>query len=159
MATRKYWEEYEVGEAMASPSITITETHLVNWAGLTLDFYPLHMDSEYAATTVMKERVAHGPLIFAMSVGLMCVKQWMEYDSIIAWLGSDIKIMKPVHLGDTIHVESEIMEKRETKKSHQGIQMWLYRIVNQDGEVVMENMMKFMMHRRPVEGNAVDLGV
>lgn len=148
MAIRKYWEEYAVGETMSSPSITITEAHLVAWAGLTMDFYPLHMDQTYAETTVMKERVAHGPLIFGMSVGLMCLKQWMEYDSIIAWLGSEVKMLRPVHLGDTIHVESEIVEMRETKKPHQGIQKWRYHIVNQDGTVVMENVMTFMMHRK-----------
>jgi itaconyl-CoA hydratase len=151
MAIRKYWEEYQVGEVLESPSITITEAHLVTWAGLTMDFYPLHMDKEYAKTTVMKERVAHGPMIFGMSVGLMSLKHWMEYDSIIAWLGSDIKIMKPVHIGDTIHVVSEVAEKRETSKPHQGIQKWLYKIINQNDEVVMENMMTFMMYRKPLK--------
>ena len=151
MAVRKYWEEYDLGEVLVTPSITITEAHLVNWAGLTMDFYPLHMDKEYAETTVMKERVAHGPMIFGMSVGLMALREFMNYDSIVAWLGSEVKIFKPVHIGDTIHVESEVIEKRETRKPHQGIQRWLYKIMNQNGDIVMENTMTFMMHRRPQE--------
>lgn len=151
MAIRKYHEEYELGQILKTPSITITEAHLVNWAGLTLDFYPLHMDETYAKETVFKERIAHGPLTFAMSVGLMAQREFMNYDPIIAWLGSDIKIMKPVFIGDTIHVEAEIVEKKDTSKPHQGIQKWLYRIINQDGVVVMENMMTFMMHKRPQE--------
>ena len=149
MATRKYWEDYQLGEILKSPSITVTETHLVNWAGLTLDYYPLHMDKKYAETTVMKGRVAHGPLLFGLSVGLMCLKEFLEYDSIIGWLGADMKMVKPVHIGDTIHVESEVVDKRETSKPHQGIQFWLYKIINQNGEVVMENTMKFMMYRKP----------
>ena len=116
MAIRKYHEEYELGQILKTPSITITEAHLVNWAGLTLDFYPLHMDETYAKETVFKERIAHGPLTFAMSVGLMAQREFMNYDPIIAWLGSDIKIMKPVFIGDTIHVEAEIVEKKEDTK-------------------------------------------
>ena len=45
----KHWEDFEVGERVESMAITVTETHVVNWAGLTMDFYPLHMDKEYAA--------------------------------------------------------------------------------------------------------------
>ena len=49
----------------------MTETHVVNWAGLTGDFYPLHMDREYAAKTQFGERLVHGPFIFALAVGLV----------------------------------------------------------------------------------------
>ena len=149
MIQRKYYEDYQIGDTFETASLTITESHLVQWAGLTQDFYPLHMDAEYAATTVMKERVAHGPFLFALSVGQMCLKEWINYDAIIAWLGSDIKMLKPVRIGDTVHVLAEVTEMRETSKPHQGIQMWLYKVINQRDEVVMENTMKFMMHRKP----------
>ena len=151
MAIRKYWEEYDLGQVLVTPAITITDAHLVEWAGLTLDFYPLHMDEPYAKTTMMGGRIAHGPLTFALSVGLMAQREFMNYDPIIAWLGSEVKATKPVRPGDTIHVEAEIVEKRETKRADRGIQKWLYRIMNQDGEVVMENMMTFMMYRK-IEG-------
>ncbi len=66
----KYWEDFDPGFHFQTPSITVTETHVVNWAGLTMDFYPLHTDEVYAQKTVFKGRIAHGPLIFGLAVGL-----------------------------------------------------------------------------------------
>jgi acyl dehydratase len=48
----KYWEDFKVGDEVTTSSITITDAHLVNWTGLTMDFYPLHMDEEYAKKTI-----------------------------------------------------------------------------------------------------------
>ncbi len=50
----KCWDDFEVGDKVVSQGITITDAHLVNWAGLTMDFYPLHMDEEYAKKTIFK---------------------------------------------------------------------------------------------------------
>ena len=62
----KYWEDFELGFSFKTPSITVTETHVVNWAGLTMDFYPLHMDREFAAKTpverLKKIFVVHGEM-------------------------------------------------------------------------------------------------
>ena len=52
---KKYWEDFTAGEEVTTQSITITDAHLVNWAGLTMDFYPLHMDEEYAKKTIFKD--------------------------------------------------------------------------------------------------------
>ena len=82
----------------------MTETHVVNWAGLTGDFYPLHMDHEYAAKTQFGERIAHGPMIFALAVGLVAQAGFGE-DSVIAWLGVDkMRMHAPVRIGDTVRV-------------------------------------------------------
>ena len=144
----KYWEDFEVGFKFRTPSITVTETHLVNWAGLTMDFYPLHMDREYAAQTPFKERIAHGPLIFGMAVGLVGLSG-VGGDAPIAWLGVDnMKMLAPVKIGDTITVEVEVAERRETSKPTQGVQAWKYTVVNQRNEPVMTLLMKFLMHRR-----------
>jgi acyl dehydratase len=66
----KYGDDFNVGDVFTTAAITMTESHVVTWAGLTMDFYPLHMDKEYAAKTQFGERLVHGPMIFAMSVGL-----------------------------------------------------------------------------------------
>ncbi len=146
---KKYWEDFGVGFSFRTASITVTETHIVNWAGLTMDFYPLHMDKEYAARTIFKERIAHGPLIFGMAVGLVGMTGIAE-DSVIAWLGVDnMKMFAPVKIGDTITVEVEVIDRRETSKPTQGVQTWQYKVYNQKNEVVMGLLMKFMMHRRP----------
>jgi acyl dehydratase len=144
----KYWEDFTVGDRVTSMAITVTETHVVNWAGLTMDFYPLHMDREYAARTPFRGRIVHGPLTFALAVGLMGMTGYAK-DSVSAWLGVDgMKIPAPVRIGDTIRLEAEITEMRETKNPQQGLTVMLYEVVNQRDETVMSFDMKFLMHRR-----------
>ena len=144
----KFWEDFSVGDKVTSMAITVTEAHVVTWAGLTMDFYPLHMDKEYAARTPFKERIVHGPLTFAMAVGLMGMTGYAK-DSVIAWLGVDnMRIPAPVKIGDTIRLHAEITELRETKNSDQGFTMMRYEVVNQREEPVMTFDMKFLMHRR-----------
>ncbi len=151
MIITKYWEDFDVGYKFVTPSITVTEAHLVNWAGLTMDFYEIHMDKEYAATTAFGQRVVHGPLIFAMAIGLVHQAQVVG-GAVKAWLGSDIKMLAPVFIGDTIRNEVEVIARSETKKSSQGVQTWQYTVVNQRSEPVLKADTKFMMHRRPQAG-------
>jgi acyl dehydratase len=144
----KFWEDFSVGDKVSSMAITVTEAHVVTWAGLTMDFYPLHMDKEYAARTPFKERIVHGPLTFAMAVGLMGMTGYAK-DSVIAWLGVDnMRIPAPVKIGDTIRLHVEITELRETKNPDQGFALMRYEVVNQREEPVMTFDMKFLMHRR-----------
>ena len=144
----KYWEDFSEGDKVTSMAITVTEAHLVTWAGLTMDYYPLHMDKEYAAGTPFKERIAHGPLTFALAVGLMGTTGYAK-DSVIAWLGvTDMRIPAPVKIGDTIRLHAEITELRETKNPNQGLTVMRYEVVNQRDETVMTFDMRFLMHRR-----------
>jgi len=144
----KYWDEFTVGDRYDTMAITVTETHVVTWAGLTMDFYPLHVDKEYAARTHFGQRVVHGPLIFALAVGLMGLTREAK-DSVIAWLGVDnMRIPAPVFIGDTIKLHVEVTELRETKKPDQGFCKMRYQVSNQRDEKVMEFDMNFLMHKR-----------
>ena len=144
----KYWDDFVVGESVLSQGITITETHLVQWAGLTMDFYPLHVDSQYAAATHFGERIAHGPLVFSMAVGLMHLTGFAK-DAAIAWLGvDDMRLPTPVKIGDTIRLHAEVTELNETSKPERGFTRMRYRVLNQRDEEVMSFDMSFLMHRR-----------
>lgn len=144
----KYGNDFKIGDVYHTAAITMTETHVVNWAGLTMDFYPLHMDKEYAARTQFGERLVHGPLIFAMAVGLVGSAGFAE-DAAIAWLGVDnMKMYAPVKIGDTIRVEVTIMDQRTTKNPKQGVQTWKYTIKNQRDETVMDLDYTMMFHMR-----------
>ncbi|NOZ50341.1 MAG: hypothetical protein GXP37_09895 [Chloroflexi bacterium] len=144
----KYWDDFSVGETFDSPGITVTETHLVNWAGLTMDFYPLHMNEEYARHTPFGERIAHGPLTFALAVGMMAMTGAAK-DSVIAWLGVDnMRIPAPVKIGDTIKLHVEVTEMRPTRKPSQGLTTMRYTVSNQHQQMVMVFDMKFLMHKR-----------
>lgn len=145
----KYWEDFKIGDEVTTQSITITDAHLVNWAGLTMDFYPLHMDEEYAKKTVFNGRIAHGPLTFAMAIGLVYMTG-IYGDSILAWLGvENMKIPVPVRIGDTIRVYAKVAEKRETKIPSRGVIKFSWEIKNQRDETVMALDYILMLHRKP----------
>jgi len=148
MEQSKYGDDFNVGDVYKTSSITVTETHLINWAGLTMDFYPLHMNAVYAAETVFGERLAHGPLIFALAVGLVYMAGFVG-DSVVAWVGLDnMRMVKPVRIGDTITVVVEIIDKQKTSKPERGIQTWKYTVKNQRDETVLFFDYKMMFHMR-----------
>ena len=148
MEHSKYGDDFSIGDVYTTAAITVTETHLVNWAGLTMDFYPLHMDKEYAAKTEFGERLAHGPLIFGMAVGLVSMAGFGG-DAAVAWLGVDnMKMTAPVKIGDTVRVIVEVTDKQETSKPDKGIQTWRYTVKNQRDEDVMVFDYKMMFHMR-----------
>lgn len=148
MAPSRYGDDFEVGQVFTTQGLTVTESHVVSWAGLTGDFYPLHVDAEYARQTQFGERLAHGPMIFALAVGLVALAGFAG-DSAIAWLGVDEMRMKaPVKIDDTIRVEVTVKSRQPTSNPRKGIQVWHYAVSNQRGEIVLDFDYRLMFHMR-----------
>ena len=146
----KFWEDFSIDEEVTTQAITVTEAHLVSWAGLTMDYYPLHMDEEYAKTTIFGGRIAHGPLVFSMAIGLMYLSG-IYGDSIVAWLGvENMKLPAPVRIGDSIRVRARVSGKRETKNPGRGVTTFHWEVLNQRDETVMLLDYLLLMHRRLV---------
>jgi acyl dehydratase len=66
----------------------------------------------------------------------------------MAWLGGDVRVSAPVLEGDTIRVEVEIVDKRETKKTDRGIVTYRHRVLNQKDELVLELTIQRMIRRK-----------
>ena len=132
------FEDYAPGESVESAAITVTETHVVGWANLTGDWHPLHMDAKYGHEGPFGDRVAHGPLVFALSVGLVERAQVLGR-SVLAWLGTDeLRALRPVFIGDTIRVRVTVLETRLSRSdAARGIVGFRYETLNQKDELVM----------------------
>ena len=142
-----FWDALAVGDELRSPGITVTEAHLVQWAGLTGDWVSLHLDEEYAAKTAFGQRIGHGPLTLSVALGLMT--QTGYFSNVIAWLGLEhVRAVKPVFIGETIHVQATVTEARETSKPDAGIWTIDYRVVKQDGSLTMTFSSSFLIKRR-----------
>lgn len=142
-----YWDALETGDRLRSPGLTITEAHLVDWAGLTGDWVSLHLDAQYAEKTPFGQRIGHGPLTLSAALGLMT--QTGYFTHVVAWLGLDtVRATKPVFIGDTIHVEAEVSVARETKKPQHGLWSLDYTVLNQHDETVMTFTSSFLIERR-----------
>lgn len=150
----RVWEDFPQGTYVRTRGMTITETHIVNWANLAGDWLPLHVDQHVSAQTPFGSVIAHGPLTIALSLGLV-IQSGFFGDSVIAWLGLDeVRLPRPVLPGDTIYVRAEVIEHAETSKPHRGRIKVHYDVTNQRDEQVLTFLSGFLMHRRAVEGGA-----
>ena len=142
-----HWEDLVVGDQIHSAGMTITDAHLVNWAGLTGDLVSLHLDETYAATTQFGQRIAHGPLTLSLALGL--ITQTGYFTNVVAWLGLDeVRAQSPVFIGDTVRVQAEAIVVRETKKPENGIWGFEYRVLNQNDVQVMSFKTNFIVKRK-----------
>lgn len=142
-----YLEEFEIGREYLSPARTITEADVMNFAGLSGDYNPLHVDEEYAKQNHFGTRIAHGALGFIISTGLS--NQMGIYEgTTIAFMEGTVKYPAPLLIGDTIHVAVTPTEVRHSSKPGRGILKQSLRLVNQDGKVIMESEQVLMMKSR-----------
>ena len=145
--TGLYWEEWKIGAEFVTSARTITETDIINFAGISGDYNPLHIDEEFCRNTQFGTRIAHGPLVYSIATGLIFQLHLYD-DTLIAFLGFDsLKFTKPVKIGDTIHARVEVIEKRETSKSDRGIMKRLFQVLNQNNELVQEGVQAFLLKR------------
>jgi acyl dehydratase len=144
-----YWEEWEVGKSFETAARTVTETDVVNFAGISGDYNPLHINEEYCKKTQFGTRIAHGPLVYAIAAGLLFQLHLYD-DTLIAFLGFEsLKFTKPVKIGDTIYAKVTVTEVTETSKPDRGVMKRQLQVINQHGEVVQDGVQAFLMKRRP----------
>ena len=150
MAESKYFEDLKIGERAVTAGRTITEADIVNFAGLSGDYNPIHVDESYSKSGPFGKRIAHGLLVLSIASGLFtqCEMNAAIKRNLIALLEIRARFLKPVFIGDTIHVEAEVKDKRETSKSDRGIILLERAVLNQDGEVVQICETPLMIRRR-----------
>jgi acyl dehydratase len=142
---QKYFDDIELGETSTSRARTITETDIVNFCAFTGDWYPLHSDLEYAKSSMFGQRIAHGMLVLSVASGLSP----LEPGVIVAFYGMDrVRFANPTFIGDTIHVESEVIEKEE-KDEKTGVLTVKQDVVKQDGLVAASSVLKILLMRKP----------
>ena len=143
----RYFEEFAVGQRVVSPTRTITETDIVNFAGITGDWNPLHTDSEYAGDTIFGERIAHGLLILSIASGLAWRLGFMA-GTVEAFLGLDWKFRGPVKIGDTIHLVAEVKNLKPMPRLGGGIVTFNVKVVNQREEMAQRGSWDDLMRSR-----------
>ena len=125
----KYFDDFAVGDEALTAGRTITETDIVNFAGITGDWNEIHTNAELAAQGPFKQRIAHGALVFSIATGLS-VRLGQTADTIIAFYGLDrLRFVKPTFIGDTIRVRQKVEGKTE-RDEHSGIITMLNEVVN-----------------------------
>jgi acyl dehydratase len=133
-----YLEDFRVGEKAVSPGRTVTEADVVMFAGLSGDWNELHTNAEHMKNSLFGQRIAHGMLTLSIASGLSLRGQQRQAVEVLAFLGMDnVRFMAPVFIGDTIRVESEVLEARPSKsRLETGILKFKNTVKNQRNETV-----------------------
>ena len=147
-----YFEEFKVGQEVSSPGRTITESDIVNFAGISGDYTQIHTDVEYSKTTPIGKRVAHGLLVMSIASGLAARTGVLEGTVLVFREINNWKFIKPIFIGDTIHVDMIVMETKELKRIGAGAVVIEIRVINQADEVVMKGNWNVLMMLKPENG-------
>jgi acyl dehydratase len=135
-AQHLYFDDVEIGQQWESPGRTLTEADIVNFAGLSGDFNPMHVDHEYARTTPFRRPIAHGLLVLSLGSGLGLFSPPMRTQAVLSL--RDWQFKEPVFAGDTLHVVTRVVAKEARSRGRRGVITWQRQILNQDGKVVQE---------------------
>ena len=143
-----YFEEFELGAKMVTRGRTITEADLVQFAGLTGDYNPMHTDAVYAAGSFMGQRVAHGMLTLSYAIGQAYQLGILER-TVLGFRAIEMKFSVPVFIGDTVHAELIVQDKKEARRLGGGTVELELRIINQDDKVVQKGSITLLMASQP----------
>ncbi|MFC4948733.1 MaoC family dehydratase [Pseudonocardia sp. GCM10023141] len=148
--TGKWFEELAVGTVIRHATRrTVTETDNVLFTTMTMNPAPLHLDAEYASHTEFGKPLVNSMFTVALVVGLSVPE--LTLGTIVAQLGIDaVRFPAPVFPGDTVRVETEVIEARPSKsRPEQGLVVFEHRAHNQRDELVCVARRTGLMHRRP----------
>jgi acyl dehydratase len=149
----KTFEAFQLGDRVVTRGRTIDSGDIANFAGLTGDFYPLHIDEEHARGTRFGTRIAHGPFTFAIAVGLVGLSEFYG-NAIVALIEvKSLRALKPVVAGDTLKVHAEVVELTPGSNPKYGQIAVLYTVRNQRDEDVMTFTQLMLSRRRDGGGN------
>jgi len=143
-----YFEEFEIGDEVVTRGRTITEADIVAFAALSGDWTSLHVDAEYAKTTMFGQRVAHGLLILSVASGLAARLGFME-DTVLAFRELTWKFSRPVVIGDTVHVRAVVHQRKDMPRLGGGAVVFDISVLNQRDEIVEHGQWTVLFKSRP----------
>ena len=147
----RYYEDYEVGDVYRHAiRRTVTETDNVWFSAITHNPQPLHIDEEFARTTIHGTRIVNSLFTLALVVGVGV--EDTTFGTTLGNLGfEEVAFPAPVRHGDTIHAETEVVAKRESKsRPGTGIVTYEHRGFNQRDELVCRCRRNALIVVRPV---------
>lgn len=144
-----YFDDLEVGQEWVSGGRTVTEADIVNFAGFSGDFNPIHIDAEFAKSTPFRRPIAHGFGVFSIASGLGVMTppvRTLAMLKVKVW-----NFLLPVFAGDTIKCTSRVVEKTLRGRGRRGEVVWYRGITNQDGKTVQEGELILLIEARQAQ--------
>jgi acyl dehydratase len=148
-----YLEDFVLDQTLVTHGRTVGEADVTLFAGLAGDFNPLHVDEHFAAATEFGGRIAHGPLVLSMAIGLMSQLNLID-GTALALLDLKWEFKAPVKIGDTIRARVTPIARRPTGKPGRGVVTLRFEVGNQRGDVVQTGSITLLMKTRPAPPSA-----
>jgi len=146
-----HFEDFEEGKEFESVGRTVTEADFVMHSALSGDWTELHTNREYAEDQQFGERIAHGPMTFVQATGFVYRMGVVERTA-VAFLGMNyMDLPNPVHIGDTLSLEMVVETQKELSRDDAGLVVLDTVMENQEGTVVFEGDMKFLIKTRAAD--------
>ena len=146
-----YFEEFQAGQIIVSAGRTVSEADIVTFAGLSGDFNQIHTDAEFSKNTPFGQRVAHGLLGLSIASGL-AVQTGVLEGTILAFREiNEWKFIQPLTIGDTIHVEMEVLETKALRRIGGGSVVIALDVLNQNSQAVMKGTWTVLVISKPAQ--------
>lgn len=129
-----FFEDFTLGYRFRTRGRTITETDLVSFVNLAWFTEELFTNTADREDLLLKGRVVPGALVYSYAEGLLMPS--LQGNG-LAFLGTEIKIPAPTLVGDTIHVDCEVIMARPSSKPGRGVVQTMNKVTKQTGEVVL----------------------
>ncbi len=131
---RKHFEELQIGDSLLTHRRTVSEADIVNFGGISGDYFYMHFDEVAAKESPFGKRIAHGYFVLSAAAGLFVSP---APGPVLANYGLDtLRFVKPVGIGDTIQARLTCKRKIDRKRPGQGVVAWDVEVSNQHGELV-----------------------
>jgi acyl dehydratase len=150
-----HFDDFDEGRQFFSASRTVTEADVVNFAGLSGDFNPLHTDETFAQQTPVRTRIAHGMLSMAIATGLANQMGIFE-GTTLALMQQTIHYKGMVRFGDTIRLVMTVSSRKESKNPKRGVVTFQVDVLNQKDETIIGSEWTLMMARRAEAAEAAE---
>lgn len=143
-----YLDDLAVGASVEGPPRPLDERAFAAFAALTGDDHPIHYDADYARRSRFGARVAHGLLVSAMAALGASPLSARLHGAMIAFLGHDMRFVKPVLIGDAVRARHTVEDIRPRERD--GTIRFAVTLINQRGETVAEGHHTYLLARRGV---------
>ncbi|HHW33663.1 MAG TPA: dehydratase [Paracoccus solventivorans] len=144
-----YIEDFEMGRVDYSPGRTITETDIVMYSWVSGDTNPMHTDAEFAKSSAIGQRLAHGTLGMSVVTGLSARMGFLDGTAIAALGVDEWKFLAPIFIGDTVTLRTTVVDARvSSSKPDRGVLIRRMDLINQNGHLTQTGLMRTMVRSR-----------
>ncbi|WP_339630371.1 MaoC/PaaZ C-terminal domain-containing protein [uncultured Sneathiella sp.] len=147
MARKLYFNDIAKGDRFAGATVTVEREEMLDF-GRRFDDQPMHYDAEAARAMGFPDVVACGAYTFALS-SKATTHIWQQWHFLPSGLGVELNFLAPLHAGDVLTTEMEILETRPSSKPGRGWLDTVLRCVNQNGATAFTTKAHFLLLERP----------